>query len=205
MADDDKDKPQKIIDFSDQHPTVAVISILGQQARFPVNQSLVFIIIVMVLGLVSIELISRGVSNTLNAVVTGNYSQLTENAPEGGKALIARAYMFWTPGVETWNDTVHSCHGDKKCIEENKKWKEINFTTHENLEKFGNALKTDLGLKGYTRFHVVGAGQYSADKSGWWWRIIVEENELNKEGLLKLYKQYFKRDSVKLEEAIIGG
>ena len=204
MADDDKEKPQKFIDLNDQNPTVAVISILGQHAKFPINQSLVFIIIVLVIGLVSIEKISQGVSKTAKAVIAGNYQVLSDDEPEGGDSITARAYMFWTPGTDTWKDVVHSCHEDKKCLKDIQQWKDINFVTHNDLEAFGKALKNDLGLKGYTRFSVVGAGSSSGDKSGWWWRIIVENDELDKDDFLKTYKKYFKRNTVKLEESIIG-
>ena len=183
---------------------MAIIDILGQRAHIPVNQSLVFVIIILVIGLVTIEFISKGVSDTIKYVATGSYSKVVIDGSSKGFVQSARIYQFWTPGETTWKDMVNSCSSDKKCLSEIQKWKKTNFTTNIKLSNFGKALQETLDVPGYSRFPVIGSGG-GTEKSGWYWRIIFSGgNKLDKDVLATVYEKFFKRKNVRIEESFIG-
>ncbi len=190
--------------LTDHHKHVAVIDILGQRAHIPINKSLVAVIIVLVVGLVAIEYISHGVSDTIKYVAVGGYSDISEAGNSDSNVTPARIYQFWTPGENTWGDVVASCGKKQKCLSELNKWKKTYITTKKELKDFGESLKKELNIPGYSRFPVIGAGG-GPEKSGWYWKIILTDgNELDKVKLFSQYNKFFSRENIRIEEDYIG-
>jgi len=203
MTDINKKDTQVHHDLTEHHKHVAVIDILGQRAHVPINLSLVIVIVVLVVGLVSIEYISQGVTSTIKYATSGGYNELNKNNTSNNENTSARIYQFWTPGADTWKDITSSC-ADKKCLDELQDYKPSNFTTDKKLRDFGEILKQKLNIPGYSRFPVIGSGG-SQEKSGWYWKIIIPNNdELDKKKFIAQYKNYFNRDNVRIEESHLG-
>lgn len=206
MAEKQNTTPENDRDFIEADPRVAVIHILGQRAKFPVNRALVVIICVLVTGLVAIEYISRGVTQTINSLLTGSYVTVSSEGIKNGSGKATHIYQFWTPGESTWEEVQSYCLRYNECSDNMAQYAAAYTTTAAQLEKFGRALKKELGVPGYTRFHVVGAGPYTGDKTGWVWKIVMADGkQLDRDAFFKIYSRFFNRSKVAIEESVLGG